>query len=43
MDKEGKWKYIDTEGRVVIDASEYDMCWGFEETTLPSGGGLTGL
>jgi hypothetical protein len=43
MDKDGKWKYIDTEGRVVIDASEYDMCWSFEETTLPSGGGLTGL
>ncbi|MDR1524555.1 MAG: WG repeat-containing protein [Tannerella sp.] len=43
MDKEGKWKYIDVEGHVVIDASEYDMCWSFEETTLPSGGGLTEL
>ena len=42
-DRNRKWKYIDKNGTVIIDASEYSMCWGFEEPMGPHAGGFKGL
>ena len=42
-EQNGGWKYIDNNGDVVIDASEYDMCWGFEEYITPHTKGFKGL
>jgi hypothetical protein len=42
-DKNDEMKYIDKKGNVVIDASEYDECWGFEELMGPHCGGLKRL
>jgi len=43
LDRDKKWKYIDKKGKVIIDASEYSMCWGFEEPIGPHAGGFKGL
>ncbi|MDR1223003.1 MAG: WG repeat-containing protein [Tannerella sp.] len=43
QDQNNKWKYIDKNGDVIIDASEYIMCWGFGEAMRPGAGGLKGL
>lgn len=36
-------KYIDMHGDVIIDASEYDMCWGFEESVWGGNNGFKNL
>jgi hypothetical protein len=43
QDQNNEWKYIDKNGDVIIDASEYSMCWGFEETMKPGSGELKGF
>ena len=43
LDHNNEWKYINNKGEVVIDASEYSMCWSFEEDICPHVWGLKGL
>lgn len=43
MDQNDEWKYIDRKGNVVIDASDYSMCWGFGELMNPGQGCIKGL
>ena len=43
MDRNNEWKYINKNGEVIIDASEYTVCWGFENHMKPGTIGLKGL
>ena len=43
MFQNNEWKYINKNGDVIIDAAEYNYCWGFEELTKPGSSGLKGL
>ena len=43
LDHNNKWKYINNKGEVVIDASEYSLCWNFEENIGSYARGFKGL
>jgi len=43
QEQNNEWKYIDRNGEVIIDASEYTMCWNFEEAPHGFSSGLKGL